>query len=491
MENHRCGLGSSGRRRAGVWCDPGLDRADHDRHPSFISDALGVSTRKVKTITEELCGRTFSGQHGQPGQTVCCTALRRTGSTRRIRIWWCMYATRNTIRIGPYARDPRWIAPLPPAPRPGAASSEVAPGTGSIRTGTPFDRPASGGTDVVRHRTWRTRALLPIGRITLSASPQRGLGVPLYDNSGVRTHGHRQALRRGGSPARPVHPVRSRPGVRRGRPPGRRTGPWALVNEAFAKRFGGGRRTVIGTRLQMTAIDVDDQGREIASASWSTCGHAGVTATAPTVFVPVERVPDDLLGQVHRGPNVQSAPLASRCRRASGLIVWSVANVAPGGDVERLGDCRGSPRSGSACTSAGTCASRRCVPPPAPPTGDADAWCSGRNPRVVRKTRKSLWHQMEDGVWCSIPCAVGTRIAPDDARAAADRWSQASVRTSTRAWRSRGEAGGRCRTDACFATRSSAAATVGDWQRSTAGGEHRSGRIWPRLRGCVLSSARP
>ena len=79
----------------------------------------------------------------------------------------------------------------------------------------------------------------------------------------------------------------------------------------------------------MTAIDVDDQGREIASASWSTCGHGGVTATAPTVFVPVERVPDDLLGQVHRGPNVQSVPLASRCRRASRLIVWSVANVAP------------------------------------------------------------------------------------------------------------------------------------------------------------------
>ena len=172
---------------------------------------------------------------------------------------------------------------------------------------------------------------------------------------------------------------------------------------------------MIGTRLQMTAIDIDDQGREIASASWSTCGYAGVTATAPTVFAPVERVPDDLLGQVHRGPNVQSAPLASRCRRASGLIVWSVANVAPGGDVERLGDCRGSPRSGSDRTSAGTCASRRCVPPPTPPTGDADAWCSVRNPRVVRKTRKSLWHQMKDGVWCSIPCTVGTRIAPESA----------------------------------------------------------------------------
>ena len=205
----------------------------------------------------------------------------------------------------------------------------------------------------------------------------------MTDNSGVRTHGHRQALRRGGSPARPVHPVRGRPSVRRGRPPGRRTRPWALVNEAFAKRFGGGRRTVVGTRLQITAIDVDDQGREIASASWSTCGHAGVTATAPTVFVPVERVSDDLLGQVHRGPNVQSAPLASRCRRASGLIVWSVANVAPGGDVEGLGDCRGSPRSGSARTSAGTCASRRYVPPPAPPTGDADAWCSVRTPSLI------------------------------------------------------------------------------------------------------------
>ena len=109
------GWAARGRRRAGVWYDPGLDRADHDRHPSSISDALGVSTRKVKTITEELCGRTFSGQHGQPGQTVCCTALRRTGLTRRIRIWCCMYATRNTTRIGPYARDPRWIAPLPPS----------------------------------------------------------------------------------------------------------------------------------------------------------------------------------------------------------------------------------------------------------------------------------------------------------------------------------------------------------------------------------------
>ena len=64
------------------------------------------------------------------------------------------------------------------------------PGPGPSGPERRFDRPASGGTDVVRHRTWQTRALLAIGRITLSASPQRGLGVPLYDNSGVRTHGH-------------------------------------------------------------------------------------------------------------------------------------------------------------------------------------------------------------------------------------------------------------------------------------------------------------
>ena len=38
--------------------------------------------------------------------------------------------------------------------------------------------------------------------------------------------------------------------------------PVALVNEAFARRFGAGR-PVIGTRLQMTAIEVDDEVREI------------------------------------------------------------------------------------------------------------------------------------------------------------------------------------------------------------------------------------
>ena len=71
----------------------------------------------------------------------------------------------------------------------------------------------------------------------------------------------------------------------------------ALVNEAFARRFGGGR-TVIGTRLQMTAIEVDDEEREIVGIVGDVRTR-GVTATQPTVFVPVEQVPDDLLGAVH------------------------------------------------------------------------------------------------------------------------------------------------------------------------------------------------
>ena len=71
----------------------------------------------------------------------------------------------------------------------------------------------------------------------------------------------------------------------------------ALVNEAFARRFGGGR-TVTGTRLQMTAIEVDDEEREIVGIVGDVRTR-GVTATQPTVFVPVEQVPDHLLGAVH------------------------------------------------------------------------------------------------------------------------------------------------------------------------------------------------
>ena len=73
--------------------------------------------------------------------------------------------------------------------------------------------------------------------------------------------------------------------------------PVALVNEAFARRFGGGR-TVIGTRLQMTAIKVDDQVREIVGILGDVRTR-GVTATRPTVFAPVEQVPDDLLAGAH------------------------------------------------------------------------------------------------------------------------------------------------------------------------------------------------
>ena len=73
--------------------------------------------------------------------------------------------------------------------------------------------------------------------------------------------------------------------------------PVALVNETFARRFGGDR-PVIGARLQTSAIEVDDRLREIVGILGDVRTR-GVTATRPTVFVPVEQVPDDLLAAVH------------------------------------------------------------------------------------------------------------------------------------------------------------------------------------------------
>ena len=73
--------------------------------------------------------------------------------------------------------------------------------------------------------------------------------------------------------------------------------PVALVNETFARRFGDGR-SVVGTRLQMTAIEIDDQVREVVGVLGDVRTR-GVTTTRPTVFVPLEQVPDELLGIVH------------------------------------------------------------------------------------------------------------------------------------------------------------------------------------------------
>ena len=73
--------------------------------------------------------------------------------------------------------------------------------------------------------------------------------------------------------------------------------PVALVNETFARRFGGGR-PVIGARLQTTAIEVDDRVREIVGVLGDVRTR-GVSATRPTVIVPVEQVPDDLLAAAH------------------------------------------------------------------------------------------------------------------------------------------------------------------------------------------------
>lgn len=71
----------------------------------------------------------------------------------------------------------------------------------------------------------------------------------------------------------------------------------ALVNEEYVRRLGDGR-TVVGTRLQATVVDFDDQTREVVGVLGDVRTR-GVTATRPTVFVPVEQVPDELLGLIH------------------------------------------------------------------------------------------------------------------------------------------------------------------------------------------------
>ena len=55
---------------------------------------------------------------------------------------------------------------------------------------------------------------------------------------------------------------------------------------------------MIGTRVQMTALAIDDAVREIVGIVGDV-RTGGVTATRPTVLVPVEQVPDDLLAGAH------------------------------------------------------------------------------------------------------------------------------------------------------------------------------------------------
>ena len=73
--------------------------------------------------------------------------------------------------------------------------------------------------------------------------------------------------------------------------------PVALVNEEYVRQLGGGR-TVLGTRIQTTAIDFDDRAREVVGVIGDVRTR-GVTTTRPTVFVPAEQVPDDLLALLH------------------------------------------------------------------------------------------------------------------------------------------------------------------------------------------------
>ncbi len=98
--------------------------------------------------------------------------------------------------------------------------------------------------------------------------------------------------------------------------------PVALVNEEYVRRLGGGR-TVVGTRLQTTIVDFDDQAREVVGVLGDVRTR-GVTATRPTVFVPAEQVPDELLGLIHGFFPVN---WALRARADAGSLVPSVERI--------------------------------------------------------------------------------------------------------------------------------------------------------------------
>ena len=98
--------------------------------------------------------------------------------------------------------------------------------------------------------------------------------------------------------------------------------PVALVNEEYVRRLGGGR-TVLGTRLQTTVFDIDDRAREVVGVLGDVRTR-GVSATLPTVFVPAEQVPDELLELTHEFTPVS---WALRTRDDAAGIVPSVERV--------------------------------------------------------------------------------------------------------------------------------------------------------------------
>ena len=110
-----------------------------------------------------------------------------------------------------------------------------------------------------------------------------------------------------------------------------RTGapPVALVNEEYVRQLGGGR-TVLGTHLQATVIDFDDRAREVVGVIGDVRTR-GVTTTRPTVFVPAEQVPDELLALVH---GFFPVSWALRTRDAATGIRPSVERVIRGADPQ-------------------------------------------------------------------------------------------------------------------------------------------------------------
>ena len=97
--------------------------------------------------------------------------------------------------------------------------------------------------------------------------------------------------------------------------------PVALVNEEYVRRLGAAR-TAVGTRLQ-TTIDFDDHARDVVGVLGDVRTR-GVTATRPTVFVPVEQMPDQLLELVH---GVFPVSWALRTREDAAGLIPSVERI--------------------------------------------------------------------------------------------------------------------------------------------------------------------
>ena len=158
----------------------------------------------------------------------------------------------------------------------------------------------------------------------------------------------------------------------------------------------------------------------------SRCASAPVAARSRT-NAPERAAPDEqdrAVGQVQVGPDGWSpragTPRCRGCRRPKrGTLTRCGPRSSPGATLGSRSSGRGTPALlfVDARHRNGPAAARRpgCV------VGSVAEWLLRGRPRGEKRRsgwkrrQVALWHQMEDGVSCSIPCTVGTRIAPESA----------------------------------------------------------------------------